>query len=581
MSIRKYLLTTLLLLASVVRVLAADYKQSKEYLDLRSNMTHAFNDGDSASFFVAVKSFQDYLLEQGDLHAYYTQRCNEIIFLMNRQNIFEAYKLARQLSRELRERNLDKEMYMAINMMGHINRHCGNKEAAKQCFREVIERMEQAGYYESMPPIYMNIVNVEMNDDPEEALALIEKAHAIAAEYSPERVFDIETRRAVAYYEMRDTARFLQGYEAYQKGKAEGQSSVHGRELEVYYLAFQGKTDEAVQLAQEVLSSDDYGIISGIYKDAGRWREAYEMLKLEAEANDSLNMVILGNSMQGIQDDMRIYEAERRAAKNRFLGLAGIIVLLLLLILAMGYIVVSRRRHMRQLNRAYQHALESDNMKSAFIQNVSHEVRTPLNIISGFAQVLADPTLETSMEERRHMAHMMQKNTSIITSLVEEMLELSHNESTGLASVEDMMPVNRALTEILEDEAETAHQSIALRLESGLADDYLLRTNELLFKRIVKELLTNAIKNTEQGEVVLKPAVGNGSFVLAVEDTGCGIPKNMAENIFERFYKLDNFKVGLGLGLPLCRATARRIGGTVELDTGYSGGARFVVTLPI
>lgn len=208
------------LLFAVTPVQAADdaYKETKEYLSLRDSMHRAFNDADSTRFFRSVKALQNYLLQQEDLHAYYTQRCNEIVFQLNRERIFEAYKLATQLSKELTERKLDKEMYMAINMMGHIYRYCGNKESAKRCFWEVIHRMEKEGYTESMPPIYMNLVNIYMEEDPPQALQLIDKAAEIAGKTSLERVFDIETRRSLAYYVMGDIPRFLQGYKAYKEG---------------------------------------------------------------------------------------------------------------------------------------------------------------------------------------------------------------------------------------------------------------------------------------------------------------------------------------------------------------------------
>ncbi|MBQ3744521.1 MAG: hypothetical protein II853_01405, partial [Prevotella sp.] len=243
----RFLLLTLTLTV-FLRTAAADqdYKQESEYLALRDSMHHAFNDGDSVRFFPAVKALQDYLLKKGDLHTYYTQRCNEIVFEMNQRKVFEAYMLGRQLSLELREKGLDSEMYMAYNMLGHINRLCGNKKAAKRNFYTVIGMMEKYGYYESMPPIFMNIVNVEMGDNPEEAMALLDRAKEIAEKYSPERVFDIDTRRTVSYYSSGEMDKFLEGYKAYKKGVEEGKSSVHGRSLEVYYLASQGKTDEAV-----------------------------------------------------------------------------------------------------------------------------------------------------------------------------------------------------------------------------------------------------------------------------------------------------------------------------------------------
>ena len=174
------------------------YKSSEEYLTLRNAMHHAFNDGDSARFFPALKNLQDYLLEQGDLHGYYTQRCNEIVFEMNQRHIFEAYKLARELSKELREKKVDKERYMALNMLGHINNYCGNKAEAKENWYEVLKLMEEEGYYANMPPIYMNIVNVANDDSPEEADSLLEMAKQISIKYAPERVFDIETRQTLS-----------------------------------------------------------------------------------------------------------------------------------------------------------------------------------------------------------------------------------------------------------------------------------------------------------------------------------------------------------------------------------------------
>ena len=211
---RVYLLLTLTLCFAIRIAAAVDYTNDKVYQTLRDSMHHAFNDGDSARFFPAVKKLESYLQKQNDVHGYYTQRCNEMVFLLNQQKIFEAYMKGRELSIELREKNLENEMYMAYNMLGHINRICGNKIAAKRNFYRALDLMEQQGYYENMPPIYMNIVNVEMGDNPQEAMELLSKAKEIAEKYAPERVFDIETRRTISYYNAGDIPKFLEGYKA-------------------------------------------------------------------------------------------------------------------------------------------------------------------------------------------------------------------------------------------------------------------------------------------------------------------------------------------------------------------------------
>lgn len=557
------------------------YKSSEEYLTLRNAMHHAFNDGDSARFFPALKNLQDYLLEQGDLHGYYTQRCNEIVFEMNQRHIFEAYKLARELSKELREKKVDKERYMALNMLGHINNYCGNKAEAKENWYEVLKLMEEEGYYANMPPIYMNIVNVAIDDSPEEADSLLEMAKQISIKYAPERVFDIETRQTLSYYYRGDIDRFLEGYKAYKEGVAKGLSSVHGRSLEVCYLAHQGKVDEAIALAKEELGDEGRDAIVMILEKAGRWQEAYKALKDETASNDSIDNVVLINSMEGIADEIRLYEAQRETYRVRFLGLMGTIALLILLIVALFYIFLTRRKHMKELEKAYKRAKESEKMKAAFIQNVSHEVRTPLNIISGFSQVIADPELSESLEERQHISQMMQKSAHQITSLIDEIIGLSLIQSTEKMRREDTPVVNALLKKTLGEYEDVTKKGVELKLETTLADDLKIKTNENMLKRIVAALLENACKYTEKGSITLKASETDQRLCIAVEDTGCGIPKKDADKIFERFVKLDSFKEGIGLGLPLSRKLAEQLGGTVKLDTSYTGGARFVICLPI
>ena len=585
MTINRWILILALVLVSAgIKADTEDYKQDPTYLALRDSMNNAFNQADSARFFPAVKDLEDYLLEQNDLHAYYTQRCNEIVFMMNTQKIFEAYRAAQQLSKELRERQLDSEIYMAINMIGHIQRYCGNKESAKNSFREVIRLMEQYGYYESMPPIYMNIVNVEMDDNPDEALMLLDRALEIAKQYSPERTFDIECRKALSYYNRGDMDEFVKGYQYYKSGVAEGKTSVHGRSLEIYYQAYLGNVDKAVEMAKASLGDENYEIIANLYKNAGRWEEAYEAQHQNMVANDSINTVILSNSMLGIQNELALYEIESEAAKTRTITMAVIIVLLLLLIGALAYIVFSHHRHMKQLDKAYQHALRSDNMKTIFIQNMSHEVRTPLNIITGFAQVIADPDMAPSPQERQDIAKMVLKSTHTITRQIDEILELSMNETAGRIEDVDQVDVAELLSHLIGEHEENLKEGVVMKFDNALPDNFTLATNKSHLNRMVDILLDNACKYTVEGSITLKAETAEKPrrLKITVEDTGCGIAPEEAAHIFERFVKLDTFKEGLGLGLTLCRILAKRMDGTVELDSTYEGpGARFVISIPL
>ena len=262
--------------------------------------------------------------------------------------------------------------------------------------------------------------------------------------------------------------------------------------------------------------------------------------------------------------------------------MSAVIILLALLAIALFYITQTRRRHLKELKKAYDQVLESDKMKTAFIQNISHEVRTPLNIIGGFSQVIANPDLDPDIEERREIARMTQKNARLITTLIDEMLLVSLNENSEEAKKENQVEINNLMRGVMKEAKGNLSDKTTIQYDTTLADDFTILTNEYMLRIIINAIVDNAVKYTPEGTITLKASKPSDTEVaLTVEDTGCGVPAAEAEHIFERFVKLDTFKEGIGLGLPLCRMLIEKLGGTVRLDTTYTQGARFVVTLPI
>ena len=581
----KPILYTLLLATLLLRPLPAAAntvnKDDPEYQALRETMSNAFNTGDSLHFFRAVKDLQKFLLTHDDLHGYYTQRCNEIVFLLNRQCIFEAYKLSLKLSRELRERKLDSELYLAINMMGHVYNYCGNRQMARQCFHEVLERMEREGYYESMPPIYMNLVHLEDDEHPEEALRLMDRAAQIADSVGRNRR-DIDVYRAIFAFKNGDMKTFEKGYRQYEEMLQQGHTSVHGARLEAYQMLAQGDVKGAIAKATEKQSAvESHSTQAFIYQYVGDWKRAYEALQRQVAASDSVNSVILMGSMEGIQNELELYEAERDAEHQRVLTLLAITACLLVIVAALFIYSYTRRRHIKELKTARDRALESDRMKTAFISNISHELRTPLNIISGFTQVLSDESMTLGTDERHSITGMMTHNANLITQLVDELIDLSITDSTAEPETGDVVDCNELCREVIEANQENKPEAVRLILQSQVADGYQLLTNRGALRKILNALVDNALKYTEQGDVRITVGLLPSAVAFAVEDTGCGIPASEGARIFERFEKLDSFKSGLGLGLPLARRLAERLGGTLQLDTSYSAGARFVVSIPL
>ena len=226
-------------------------------------------------------------------------------------------------------------------------------------------------------------------------------------------------------------------------------------------------------------------------------------------------------------------------------------------------------------------AMEANRKKTEFMQNMSHEIRTPLNAIVGFSQVLVDGNDSLSYEEYRNMTNIMSKNTEVLNSLVNEILDLTSIESDIFKKTD--VTINEMCHHALSAASHLKPKGVSLLFETTLPDSFSISTDADRVCQVIYNMLTNALKNTSEGSVVLACSVDRCSkmLVFTVTDTGIGVPVDKQQFIFERFSKLDEFKQGVGLGLDICRIIAQKLGGTIYIDPKYTAGARFVFSLPI
>lgn len=297
------------------------------------------------------------------------------------------------------------------------------------------------------------------------------------------------------------------------------------------------------------------------------------LLSLSAQVSVADN-----NALPDVDVSQQLAEAEKRTDnwKTAFWVMTGVYIFVY---------IMGRRRLVRkiwarnkELKLALDKAQESDRLKTAFIRNISHEVRTPLNAINGFSQLLCSSDFELSQEERQDMKDRISKNAETLTDIFSEVLEMSEGESLHSRSDVD---VNTLCREMIEEQKKVNEKGLDIRYASSLPDDFKVHTNEPNVRLILHHLLDNAVKFTEKGGVTLKCEVIGQQLVMSVADTGIGIEPDNRERIFDNFVKLDDYADGVGLGLPLSRRLARLLGGDVTYDYGYTGGARFLFTLPI
>ena len=237
-----------------------------------------------------------------------------------------------------------------------------------------------------------------------------------------------------------------------------------------------------------------------------------------------------------------------------------------------------------QLTIANERAEESSKMKTAFIQQISHEIRTPLNILSGFSQIITDEAYHLDETVRKNANQQIVENTNRITEIINKMLELSEAQS-HTAFVRDEDTTVSAIVEKAVDLSKIEKDgniSFTLLLTDDMAG-IVLHTRKNESSRALSMILDNARKFTKQGDVLLtvRRTVDDKFVQLTVEDTGIGIPAKEAEHIFEEFVQLNEYTEGAGIGLTVARSLARRLGGDIRLDAEHTGGARFVMTLPL
>lgn len=229
--------------------------------------------------------------------------------------------------------------------------------------------------------------------------------------------------------------------------------------------------------------------------------------------------------------------------------------------------------------RVLKEAEDSNRLKSEFLANISHEIRTPLNAILGFSTIIE----EVEPEEREYFMSLIGNNCDILLQTINDILDISRVES-GYPFQYKVCSLNTFLSEIWQEQQSLFTANVSLFLELP-ENEILIETDLYRLKQLLECLIKNANRFTPSGSVVLGSKLNDRSnhFTLYVSDTGIGIRPEDREVVFERFYKLDKFTAGGGLGLSLCKEIVKRMNGIIYItDNTISGqGTNVIVELPV
>lgn len=265
-----------------------------------------------------------------------------------------------------------------------------------------------------------------------------------------------------------------------------------------------------------------------------------------------------------------------------------IIIVFLLFIVLLSALLVSlyllkRGKKLRlELLVAKHNAEQANLMKSRFISNMSHEIRTPLNAVMGFSQILTDDQMELTAEEKQQYGELIMVNGELLLKLINDVLDISKIDAGkmrfNMGEYDVVSLINTAAQSALVNKKPGVDIIVETRVEH-----LMIATDRERLLQVLTNLLNNAKKCTDSGKITIRldQYPEQRIIKISVSDTGCGIPVEKAEEVFERFKKLDAFRQGTGLGLSICKSIVEELGGKIWVDTDYTDGARFVFTHPM
>ncbi len=237
-----------------------------------------------------------------------------------------------------------------------------------------------------------------------------------------------------------------------------------------------------------------------------------------------------------------------------------------------------------ELKYAKEKAEESSQLKTEFLNNLSHEVRTPMNGILGFSNLITNPNL--SQEKLKYYSSIIQSSSKQLLQILNDILEISTLDARQVQIKESEFNINEVLMELFSIfNFKAKEKKLALYVKKSLPDNACnIVTDKTKLIKILSNLIENAIKYTKEGFVEFGYSILNELIVFYVKDTGIGIAKENFEMIFERFSQEDKFYSqktgGLGLGLSISKEHASLLNGHITLESEKGTGSTFYLSIP-
>ena len=609
LSLKRHILTIVCSLLLPLSLLAQN-TTSPKVAALQTEMYRLFYQEDSVALRKAIADLMEEAKKAGNDEAFYRAWGNLSVYESTHQRRTHALEIAREMGAYAQEHKSVFGEYIAKHVIGTVYQQMRDYDNAEKTFKEAIDFLHQNAPGQSAAADYIELVLLSVNGHRDVKQGM-EYAELVLKEPNVSDQHKMRVLTLLCELEGDKLRPNVEKFNSYYNQRLQARKGTPADDSETFvnllYHYVNGHYEQALALTDSLPKQDQIDYCRGlIYHAMGEDGKAYEQMLAYKADRDSIYKA----ERTGLLSDYIVQlNNERLELKNKELEdkvgrlVVAIVILSGTLLVALLMWFFWRRvkltRKLRYENALLEEANQEEHearvlehkerrkaekeldLKREFLNKLARQLRTPLNPITGFSNILASDNIQLSPEEREMMNEHIQEGTRRLTGIIDSMFELSFYESKSSLDKLDVFSPNLLCQNAIDNiKARNQKPNVEVHLHSTLKDKLTVKSDLQSVSKVIHHLLDNAVKYTDEGAVLLNCSEEERYIRFSVSDTGRGIDPLWHKHIFEPMVITSGSAKASGMDLAICKAIADLLGGRIWLDETYKNGSRFIFEIP-
>jgi len=566
-------------------------QDDKVLMKLKTEMLRLISTEDREQFMKVTEELKKESQTQGVERMFYEAWGNQAIYEATRQNYAKAEEIANKIEEYAVDQNSFWGNYIALHTKANIALQKQDYQNAEDAFLKAVAFKHKYFPNESAGDDLQELMKIANHRKDQKAG--LKYARQILAEPN---VAPIHKGRALFRisqfaFNKNNVALYDSIYQELMELKRTHGIAAIEPVVEVNHYILNGKYDEALRLCKDLSPEKRSERMAVIYHRMGKDKEAYEQMACYKKINDSIVLVSHGNVVAScyVQMNNERMKLEQKMLEDEYANLRNLLIFTVIgaIVIILTIIIWQRHKRVKLLEKqlaesdeARQKAERAFDMKNEFITNITNDLRQPLSPIEGFSDILGTKEYDIQPEEREKLCNMIKDNSKTITRLIDEMAELTYYESKKSLPMNYLWSPNYLCRYMVDSLRPLCKEGVRMFFETELSDDFEIKTNEEAIKTLLNHLIQNAVQYTDEGVITVACTEYENKVRISVTDTGTGIAPENREHVFDTFREIGDNRELRGMGLTICKAAVKLLGGKIWLDESRKEGTRFIFEIP-